>query len=137
MKYVVPILLATMLLVPTVNANDCDKSEVIVVGDKQVVVSDPLTLLRQARNGGVKKTSGILVEHFGCHPVLEIIAKDNGMGCGEFLEYTGVIREFDAAFATLEQQITDRSEVERLYNVLLNKVVEDIVDQILAPRQGV
>ena len=133
MKY---FLIALLLFIPVANAHDCDKSESLVVGDKQIIVKDPLQLLRQARAAGnAKQTSGILVENFGCHPVLEILAKDNDMNCGEFLIYTGIVRDFNEAFDDLRVQL-DASQVEQVYRALLQKVVDDIIDQILAPRVG-
>ena len=129
MKY---LLIVAMLLIPFSSAvAECDKSETVVIGDKRVTVSDPLALLRLARNGGAKKTSEY---YFGCPPVLQTIAGDNEMDCREFLNYTGILQEFNTAFEALENQL-DTQEAERIYDILLYKVIEDIVEQILSPRR--
>ena len=129
MKYLLVVAMLLSTCAPAV-AN-CDKSETVVVGDKTVIIKDPLALLRQARNGGAKKISD-----YYCNPVLETVASDNDMTCTQFLDYTGIVEEFNLAITVLKGQV-DEQEYRRLYDILLQQVVNSIVDQILAPRSEV
>ena len=131
MKYLVAAMMLLTACAPAFAEEHCDKSETVVVGDKRVTVKDPLELLRLARNGGAKKTSTDY--YFGCPAVLETLASDNEMDCKEFLTYTGILQDFNNAFSALQTQLPAH-EAERIYNILLLQVIENVVDQILAPR---